>query len=407
MHIMVKERRNRMIKEYLNIFVRKTIIAMLHVFYLFPVKNNRIIFESFDGRGYSCNPKYISEYLLKNYSSEYEIVWSFINPEKYCKDNIANIYVKKNSIRYMYYRLTSKVIITNMTDPIYIPKRNNQLLICTWHAAGAYKKVGNSFTGNNSKSKEWQMRVLRDKTDTWISSSKMFTETNIVDAYDHKGTILKAGMPRNDIFFNPDRISKASLRVKAKYGIQEEMVILYAPTYKGDRVRITDSNYEFPFFDFLKRLYSETNRKIVFLFRGHYYVNKNDTLFQQDDDYFRFINVSDYPDMQELLCAIDMLITDYSSSMWDNALAAKPCLLWIPDRSEYDHSRGTYTSIDTWPGIPCEDKTALLNAVDEINSFDFKAKAKKHFEEFQSYETGNATVQVVNYIMNYCKTGVK
>lgn len=396
-----------MIKDYLNIFVRKIIITVLHVLYFFPIKNNRILFESFDGRSYSCNPKYISEYLLSNHSSEYEIVWSFINPNRYRKNNIANVYVKKNSLKYMYYRLTSKVIITNMTDPIYIPKRKKQLLICTWHAAGAYKKVGNSFTQNNSKSKEWQMKVLGDKTDTWISSSKMFTKTNIVDAYNHKGRVLKIGMPRNDLFFDTKRIKRAEKKVKSRYGIKSEMVILYAPTYKGERVRITDSEYEFPVDDFLKKIYSKNKRKIVFLFRGHYYVNKNDALLKQEDEYYKFINVSDYPDMQELLCATDMLITDYSSCMWDNALMAKPCLLWIPDRSEYDQSRGTYTSIDTWPGIPCENKKALLNAVDVINSFDFKTKAKRHFEELQSYETGNATVHAVNYIMSYCKTGVK
>lgn len=389
------------LKDICNIAIRKITTTVFRVFFIFPIHKNRIMFESFEGQSYACNPKYICEYLLANGNGKFDLVWSFIEPQG---KNIPTgvIAVKKHSLNYLYYRFSSKIVISNMTDPIYLPKRKTQKVICTWHAGGAYKRVGDSFTKNASKRKEWQMQQVRQRTDVWLSSSDLFTRYNIIDAYGFTGTILKTGMPRNDLFFSDDAIKMAAKKVHHNFDLDDCYVVLFAPMYRGDRVKEYNTGYELPRDALVREIQKTQGKKVAFLYRSHYYVNNGNEGKADGRDDARYINASTYPDMQELLAASDMLITDYSSSIWDFALTGKPCLLWVPDRKEYADERGTYTSIDTWPAVPCETVEELLETVDNLNKIDFKSIYQKHFSTFNSYETGNAAKMVCNYISNEC-----
>ncbi len=385
------------LKDICNIAIRKITTTVFRVFYIFPIHKNRILFESFGGRSYSCNPKYICEYLLAHGNGKYDLVWSFIDPQgKVLPSGITSI--KKNSLKYMYYRFSAKIVISNMTDPIYLPKRKSQKVICTWHAGGAYKRVGDSFTKNASKRKEWQIQQLRKRTDVWLSSSDLFTRYNIKDAYGFAGEILKTGMPRNDIFFSDELVKKAGKKVREIYDLSDSFIVLFAPTFRDN---IYSNGFELPRDALIEELQKTQKKNIAFLYRGHYYVDNNSEAFEKKGD-VAIINVSDYHDMQELLAASDMLITDYSSSMWDFALTNKPCLLWVPDRKEYDDERGTYTSIDTWPAIACENAKQLLETIDDLDKIDFKTIYIRHFFDFNSYESGNAARKVCEYISKEC-----
>ena len=71
------------IKSYIKLFEIYMIRTMMRILYLFPIKNNRIVINSYRGQQYSCNPKYISEKLIEQYPGKYEIIWFFSEPEKF------------------------------------------------------------------------------------------------------------------------------------------------------------------------------------------------------------------------------------------------------------------------------------------------------------------------------------
>lgn len=94
------------------------------------------------------------------------------------------------------------------------------------------------------------------------------------------------------------------------------------------------------------------------------------------------ISASFYPDTQELLCAADVLLTDYSSSIWNFGLTSKPCFLFAPDLEKYETSdRGFYTPILEWPGILVEDNDSLINAIENFDEESYKLKLEKHYEK--------------------------
>ena len=117
----------------------------------------------------------------------------------------------------------------------------------------------------------------------------------------------------------------------------------------------------------------------------------------------RAIDATSYPDMQELLCAADILISDYSSTIWDFSLMKKPCFLYCPDLDYYmNYDRGTYTPIETWPGILCRSNEELEQAILHFNEEEYIKKVEKHHRDLGSYETGHACEQVCRRIAEVC-----
>ena len=126
-----EQRRILSFKERIMKLGYQLIRAAEHVFFVFPMRKNRIIFQSFGhANGYSCNPKYLCEYLKKHYPGKFELVWTFRNPEAW--KQIEGIRaVKLNTLKWMYYRFTSKVVVLNEGPSVYVAKRKGQYVIQT------------------------------------------------------------------------------------------------------------------------------------------------------------------------------------------------------------------------------------------------------------------------------------
>jgi len=112
-----------------------------------------------------------------------------------------------------------------------------------------------------------------------------------------------------------------------------------------------------------------------------------------------YIDASNYPDMQELLYAADVLITDYSSSMWDFSLTRRPCFLYATDLNYYDLDRGFYSDIHTWPYPLAESNSALIKNIKQFNNDQYQKNIQKHWDALGSYESGHACETVANYIL--------
>ncbi|HOF69249.1 MAG TPA: CDP-glycerol glycerophosphotransferase family protein, partial [Ruminococcus sp.] len=188
--------------------------AFFCIFYIFPIKNNRIAFISYKGSQYSCNPKAVSEYILSNYPDKFDIIWGLDNPETYDGIINKNVHViKHGTMKFYKYLLTSKIVVTNVDYLSYVRFRKGQYIVQTWHGGGSYKKVGNC-TKNVSKLVLKRRSYFNLRTDAFISSSATFTNDTILGSFSYKGRIVNSGMPRNDILFTENN-KKAKLYERA------------------------------------------------------------------------------------------------------------------------------------------------------------------------------------------------
>lgn len=114
------------------------------------------------------------------------------------------------------------------------------------------------------------------------------------------------------------------------------------------------------------------------------------------------IDVSDYPDMQELLCTVDILITDYSSSMWDFALTKKPGFLFATDVQKYKDERDFDTPMSEWPFVVTTNNAELVEAIRNFNESVHFLKVEKHLRDLGSFENGQACEVVGKRIYTEC-----
>ena len=114
-------------------------------------------------------------------------------------------------------------------------------------------------------------------------------------------------------------------------------------------------------------------------------------------------NDTDYPDMQDLLKCADVLLTDYSSCMWDFSLMHKPCFLYARDISEYRGERDFYTPIEDWPFPLASNNDELAQVIADFDEDAYHAAVDRHHEELGSTESGTAARQCAERIAAFLK----
>ncbi|CUX33569.1 CDP-glycerol glycerophosphotransferase family protein [Clostridium sp. C105KSO13] len=371
----------------------ETILAgvLRHVLKILSVgrfHRKRVVFFSYFGAQYSCNPKYISLY-LQEHMPDFEIVWAFVHPDEFKRLGSKGIKVTRyNSLSFLRICMTSRYIITNSEIPAWFPLTRQQTLINTWHGGGAYKKVGAAYQ-KETAGKQKRAAIARKNPCIYLSSSNAFTEMTLRQSFHHTGKVLPYGMPRNDMLVRQNRDDLYE-KIKSYYHIPaENYILLYAPTYRESKKA---SEYLFDCSRIREALVQRFDGNWSILFRMHYFV------MEQLDSSKEYIDASEYPDMQELLYASDVLITDYSSSMWDFALMGKPCFLFATDLNHYDLSRGFYTDIHTWPYPLAESTEELIGNIRNFDSTIYAANVRKHFEDLGNRESGHSAKKVCEYM---------
>ena len=383
----------------LKYFIKVIIRNCLKFFWIFPVNPLKICFQSFSGSQPTCNPLYIYKY-LSTIHPEYKYVWLVNKIPANKMDNV--LFVKKYTFRWFYEILTSKVIITNNEFYSYIPLKEKTILVETWHGGGAYKKVGTVFEAKNKNGDEYKSLVYYAKHLTYyISSCEKFTQIMSESTLVDKTKFLPIGMPRNDIFFDSKRTEETNTKIREQLGLKkDDYIVLYAPTYRGE-IRRPEFDIDIDIENLKQALSEKIKRNIIVLFRGHQLLKAHNHFSDFDRD------VSDYPVMQELLCATDMLITDYSSSMWDFSFLNRPCFLFAPDFDDYLNNRGFYTDPYSW-GFPiCRTNEELKEKILSFDKEKYILAIQKHHEDLGSYENGTATKQIADLIVKKIKNDRK
>lgn len=370
---------------------------LLLPFHFFKIKENRIVFTGLTGGTtyeYSCNPKYLCEYLLQQEPGRFEILWAVSDPEKYRELEQKGIrLIRHFSFSSLKWLLTAKVIVTNGSYAPWFPFRKNQYVINTWHGGGAYKKIENSKPDANWATRH-RARFCADNIDLFISSCKMATEKLIRGSFCFHGEVMEVGMPRNDFLVRQD-VARAREKVLQYYGLDADTrILLYAPTY-----RYSSTAVELDADRLLQTLCSH-GQKWAFLYRMHRYQEEGMHLQPVGHS---ILSASEYPDMQELLAAADMMITDYSSNIWDYSFLFRPCFLYTPDLEEYVKKTGFYVDIEKWPfptAKTMEELSALMGSVDEQELAD---RIRAHHQLMGAAETGRACELIGKRITEVCK----
>lgn len=212
---------------------------------------------------------------------------------------------------------------------------------------------------------------------------KLFSKNVALDCF------IPSGLPRNTLFFTKNDTIKE--KVYTYFNIpKDKKIVLFAPTYRGfpgfsSAETIEDSYEKLDYRLLEKNLSTRFGGEWVVLYRGHYYVKDKNSNAEQ------YIEASLYDDMQELLYAADVLISDYSSAMWDFCLQEKPCFIFAPDIEKYAAERSFYTKPETWPYSIALTNEALSQNILNFDSKEFANKIKKHQKDLNSYENADAS----------------
>ena len=361
---------------------------VLRLFWVIPIKKNKIVLTAYNGRQFGCSPKYLA---LKLSKQENKVVYFALKNSNTVLPNGIR-FLKYRSFLHFFHLMTAKYIVINssgVTD--LLPYRKSQVLINTWHGGGYFKVMGNDFFVSDKQKR--QRAISGKNTSVFLASCESFAEQLPRAMSIDPKTIYKSGLPRNDLMFTngePERI-----KIRRRYNTPSECgIVIYAPTYRdGVTASVNDSGFEpIDISIVLGALKKRFGKDFVFLFRAHH-----DMIPDNLSD--GAINVSDYDDMQELLVASDVFITDYSSCMWDFSLQNKPGFLYTPDLQQYEskHSFGTKTS--DWPYKICLDNQQLAEAIRAFDSIDNKNRIDHFLEICGSYERGTATTNIISTII--------
>ena len=354
------------------------------LFRILPVNKKRIMFMSHYGKHINCNP-YAIYTRMKEKNMDYEYIWvdnSKRTPEKS---------VKYRSVRFYYYLRTSGVLVFNARPNIDIKKRNNQFYVQTWHASLGLKMIEKNAV--DSLVPKYVKRSIKDSTyiNVLVSGSEFQTSTFKEDFW-YDGFIASTGTPRNDVLFSPN--AKQIIEdTKKEIGVKsDEKIFLYAPTFRSNG----DISYA------LSMDPSELSTALTERFGGDwrivYRLHPNVVLPEGAID-GSVINATSYSDAQGLIMAADILVTDYSSIMFDYMLLNKPVLLYCPDLEDYvKNERRTNFKIEELPFSLSRSNGDLVAAIKHFNNVEYCEKAAELLKIIGSYEDGNASERIIKII---------
>lgn len=321
------------------------------------IDENKVFMSSFGFRKYACNPKAITEYLLNNHPDEYKIYWAF--EKGFVPRNIDKRIkiVVKYSISYFIAMYTSKFVIrnsrNNRMDSMF-KKKKGQKYIMTWHSSIRLKKIENDAA--EQLGKIYVKRAKEDSLmcDLMLSNSKMFTN-QIRNSFWYKGDILENCIPRNCIYYDEKRKKESYVNIRKSMGFsQNDKIILYAPTFRNNNSDL--KYYKINWNKIIPTFEKVLNSKVKVLVRLHPNMSNIEDISLLTN-FNNVYNITQEPDITDFMFAADMMISDYTSAMFDFIILGKPCFIYAIDKDEYD--RGFYWNLNELP-FP------LANNIDEL-----------------------------------------
>ncbi len=265
------------------------------------------------------------------------------------------------------------------------------MVIQLWHAGAGFKSSGYSRWGHLgcpapiSSHRQYTYGIAGSKniapffSEVWGMSDEL---------------VLPTGMPRMDEYLDKERQRRKTEELYQQFPIcKGKKVMLFAPTYRG--MNQSTAYYPYELIDF-ERLYRECGDEYVVLLKVHPWVNNTLTIEKKYRD--KFLDVKNYPDINDLFYITDLLITDYSSNIFEYSLMKKPMMFFAYDKVQYSFSRGFHRDYEeSAPGKVCYTFDALMDAF-AARDFEFE-KVQEYIDHHFDYIDSGASDRVINWFL--------
>ncbi|MBD7994478.1 CDP-glycerol glycerophosphotransferase family protein [Arthrobacter sp. Sa2CUA1] len=290
---------------------------------------------------------------------------------------------------------TAKYLVNNNDFPVFFRKRPGQIYIQTWHGT-PLKRIG--FDTPRERLTPSYLRTLEREPRDWdvLLAQSPYAAQVLASAFRYDGPVAVLGYPRNDALKSP-RASAERQRVRALLGIPpEDTVLLYAPTWRDNALTSGGKLMAVNHLD-LAEVRAALGNNYSVLFRGHHNVAEQ----RSGTTLNGLIDVTDYPQISDLCLAADILVTDYSSIMFDFAVTGKPMFFLVPDLEDYrDSVRGFYFDFEAQaPGPLVRDQKELCARLGDYSPADWQAKYSRFTQTYAPDDDGGAAARLLQSIL--------
>lgn len=379
---------NKLLYFFYNIII-SNLLKILKFF--IKEKENSILFVCYGGRQFGDNIKPIFIEMQNDHRfQDWNFVWAFVDTERFDLSTYKR--TKKcriDSLDFFKYAIKSRCWITNVSIQRGLEfKDKDNFYINTWHGVPV-KHIRNDVPSSIFK-------VKNENFDLLFSASNYDAEIYETAFCTTKDKISISGYPRNDTMFLS--YEELKTKIRNKYGIaNNKKIILYAPTFR-DYEKDKFGNYKFVMPINCDKILKQINKDYILLIRTHGAITVNNYYNE------KIIDVSCYENVEDLLCAADILISDYSGIIFDFVLLKKPIICYFYDVEKYSKIRGFYNNpITFFPFSKCYNDEELISC---INGMDIN-KEKEIDEKFikkTGLKYGNSTINCVNKIYECINT---
>lgn len=393
--------------------IKKTVVnypKKVH-YKMLPINPQKVLFATYQHQ-YVCNPKYICEELLHR-KIPCEIVWL-------CNGGAEKSLMEGEgqSVRFVKYGTpeaaeeiaTSKVLIENglLLFNQTLCKKKNQVNICTWHGSLGFKRIGK----DTVKSKRGlYVAEMYGKVHDAVLSNSGFENGVFRKSFWPHSELWELGHPRNDILFqkDPEVIRQIRENVRRKLHVPAGYKFaLYAPTFRENPYGGPINNgkndcYEMDYQILRKALEKRFDGNWIILVRHHYCNAQNKVLLNMITA--GAVSATDYEDIQELMVASDVGITDYSSWILDFMLTGKPGFLFAADEAIYSTERGFYYPLDEAPFPVSRNMYQLKEQIESFDQEEYQRKVNAFLKDKACIEDGEASKRVVDRIEKILRKG--
>ena len=357
------------------------------VFSIFPLKTNRVLFLSDQRNVLGGNLKCLYDYMD---DKEYERIVLL-------KANTLRRRTFKQWLKLIYNLSVSKYIILDDWNKSVslLKRRKNQVIAQLWHGAGAYKTFGYSRVDRKKRNDRYGHRNYTKAIVTSEDIRKCYAEGFGMDIKNIKAT----GFPRTDCFFDKDYVKKVKDSFYKEYPkFKNKKIVIFAPTYRG--TNLAKSYYDFEMLN-LDKIEKELGKDYVFIIKWHPAIYDKieikELFFKVDDKNNVVYDFSNKRDINDLLLISDVLVTDYSSVIFDYYLVNKPVVYYTYDLKKYTKDRGFYFPFEDYLyGEIAKNPDDLIKMIKKENLCN--EKRKEFGKKFMSACDGKSTEKTYNYI---------
>jgi len=349
-----------------------------------PVRQNRVVFASARAEKLVGNLRFIHEELARQHP-DLECVFLL---DRYSYSLLGKIGYLLTLSRACYHLATAHyVVVDNAYLPIHVgPHRRQTKVIQVWHAGGALKKFG---VDVDSPHREVENRFLHKYYDYVIAPSQRSVAPYASALRTDPARVLPLGLARADFFFDEDAKASARERIHAAYpALAGKRVVLYAPTFRGQGVaKHVARDLDAP------ALRASLPDDTVLVYKPHPVLEITDEERAGFDEVIR----TGF-DVNELFAIADVLITDYSSSIFEYVLLNKPLVVLASDLAEYERDPGFYLDFRREMVGSCASDTRDVIRIIAEDDFDLAAYAEFQ-KQFCEHSDGHATERIVEFIV--------